>query len=310
MKFSWFNCMLGMMLCGACSSGGGGEEDVIPSGPEPGKLLPITLTCSAVNYEVLSRATDFGFEKNDAIGLFVVNYQNGSAGTLQQSGNHVNNMRFVYNSQWTPDEPIYWLDNQTKADFYIYYPYSNTVTVSDYKVNIPSDQSTLAAYKQGDFLWGKTAGVAPKSEAVSITAHHVFSAVQIQVKAGNGFTEETLAAADVQVRLNGIYTQTTVNLSNGNVAVSGDKQKIIPYKEGDIYKAIIAPQTVVREGLVTITVDGRDYNLTQGTQDPEMTFEAGHRHTFTITVSKTSNGVNVDIGGWDEDGVDHGGVAE
>ena len=42
----------------------------------------------------------------------------------------------------------------------------------------------------------------------------------------------------------------------------------------------------------------------------EFTFVGGQRHTFTITVKKTSNGINVDIGDWVDDGEDNGGVAE
>ena len=39
-------------------------------------------------------------------------------------------------------------------------------------------------------------------------------------------------------------------------------------------------------------------------------FVAGKRHTFTITVNKTSSGVNVGITDWEDDGVDNGGTAE
>ena len=41
-----------------------------------------------------------------------------------------------------------------------------------------------------------------------------------------------------------------------------------------------------------------------------MTFVSGKRYTSTVKVKKTSEGVNVDIGDWEDDGVDHGGVAE
>ncbi len=51
----------------------------------------------------IARATDVTFEAGDKIGLYVVNYDGQQAGDLQNTGNHVNNMRFVYNSSWTPD---------------------------------------------------------------------------------------------------------------------------------------------------------------------------------------------------------------
>ena len=34
------------------------------------------------------------------------------------------------------------------------------------------------------------------------------------------------------------------------------------------------------------------------------------RHKFTVTLSKTSNGINVTIGQWEDDGTDNGGTAE
>ena len=38
--------------------------------------------------------------------------------------------------------------------------------------------------------------------------------------------------------------------------------------------------------------------------------KSGHRYTIPVTVSKTSNGINVGIDGWIDDGLDYGGVAE
>lgn len=299
-----------LALClGSCSSGGGQEDDILPPTPEPDKPLLVKLNCK-VDAATESRATDYGFEQGDAVGIYMVDYQDGVASTLQPSGNHADNLRFTYDGTWTPGTPLYWTDDHTKADFYLYYPYAGVTDIHAHAVNIPNDQSTEAAYKQGDFLWGKTAGASPTEQAVSITAHHVFSAAVIHVKAGNGFTEESLAAADVSVHLNGLKRQATVDLTDGSVSLTGEAATVIPLKEGDSWKAIVAPQSVTREGLVSITVDGREYRLTQGDNTPEFTFKAGKRHTFTITVSKTSSGVNVNIGAWEDDGTDHGGVAE
>ena len=44
--------------------------------------------------------------------------------------------------------------------------------------------------------------------------------------------------------------------------------------------------------------------------EKDFNFVSGHRHTFTVTVRKTSNGINVDIGDWLDDGTDNGGIAE
>ena len=57
--------------------------------------------------------------------------------------------------------------------------------------------------------------------------------------------------------------------------------------------------------LTTVNVDGNDYNLKKA-----FTFVGGKSHKFTVTVSKTSNGINVNIDGWETDDTDNGGVAE
>ena len=84
---------------------------------------------------------------------------------------------------------------------------------------------------------------------------------------------------------------------------------LIPLKEeGNSYKALIIPQAVGEGNLITVNVDGRDFNLPKSSKFSA--FEAGRMHKFTVTLSKTSNGVNVNISKWEDDGIDYGGTAE
>ena len=89
---------------------------------------------------------------------------------------------------------------------------------------------------------------------------------------------------------------------------SKEEQKfmyVTPYLDGAQYRALIVPQTTADGPLVVVTVDGVDYTLSRA-----MTFKANKQHKFTITLNKTSNGVNIGIGGWTEDEEDYGGSAE
>lgn len=106
----------------ACSGGSGSEDPELMPEPTPEPVRKEIKMLFGV--QDIARATDATFEAGDKIGLYVVNYDGQQAGNLQNTGNHVNNMRFVYNSSWTPDQTIYWKDDETKADFYAYYPYS------------------------------------------------------------------------------------------------------------------------------------------------------------------------------------------
>ena len=264
-----------------------------------------------INTSVDTRVIDNSFEKGDNIGLFVVNYKaDGSAGTLKATGNHVDNMKYTYNGTWTPASPTYWKDNTTHADFYLYYPYTGSIgDVNAMSWNVNADQSTSAKYKSADLLIGKTTNVAPTETAVKIDAKHVMSQMVVSLKPGNGFTEESLGKANISVKINRLKTQATANLVTGKLTAKGNDADLTPLKEeGNNYKALIIPQAVGEGKLITVNVDGRDYQLKKAANFTA--FEAGKKHKFTVTLSKTSNGVNVNITKWEDDGIDYGGTAE
>ena len=277
-QFGILACSL--LALAACSSGS--SSDPIPSTGQESKKLPIH-----INTSVDTRVINNSFEEGDNIGLFVVNYNaDGSAATLKATGNHVDNMKFTYNGTWTPASPIYWKDNTTPADFYLYYPYTATigdVTALVWSVN--ADQSTTEKYKAGDLL------------------------IAISLKPGNGFTEESLGKAKISVKINQLKIQATANLVTGELTAKGDAADLTPLKEeGNNYKALIIPQAAGEGVLITVNVDGRDYQLKKAANFTA--FEAGKKHKFTVTLSKTSNGVNVNITKWEDDGIDYGGTAE
>ena len=203
--------------------------------------LPISISTT------LTRATDTTFEIGDKVGIYVVNEPN----SLAVSGNHVDNMGFTYASAWTPDAPIYWLDKSTKADFYCYYPYSQSTSVIAHNFATKADQSTLENYKASEFLWGKTLGVAPTEEAVGITVNHTLSSMVIILKPGDGFTDESLAVAAKSVKICGVKTYATINFSTGVATANGNTTNVIPYLECDNYKT----KTLKNEIMDDITLE-------------------------------------------------------
>ncbi len=295
-----------LAMC-ACSSENGNNPtpDPNPNTNPTTEKIPINISTS-----VTSRATDNAFEANDNIGIFVVNHNaDGTAATLQPTGNHVDNMKYTYNGTWTPATQTYWKDNTTHADFYMYYPYTSSVTSVDaMPFSVNADQSNIADYKAADLMIGKTTDVTPTANAVKLDAKHVMSQMVITLVAGNGFTEASLAASQVSVKINRLKTQATANLATGAVTAKGNDADITPLKENGTYKAIIVPQTVGDGNIITVNVDGRDFNLAKSSNFTA--FNSGQKYKFTVTLSKTSNGVNVNITKWEDDGIDHGGTAE
>ena len=301
-----FLCICTLLTMGACSSEGGSGTDPLQPSPTTKEKLPIN-----INTSVATRATDEAFEVGDQIGLFVVNREaDGTANSLKTLGNYIDNMQFTYDGIWKAASSIYWKDETTHADFYLYYPYTTTigdVTALAWSVN--ADQSTSEKYKAGDLLIGKTTHVTPTENAVKIDAKHVMSQMAISLKPGNGFTEESLGKAKISVKINQLKTQATANLITGEMTAKGDAADLTPLKEeGNNYKALIIPQAAGESVLITVNVDGRDYQLKKAANFTA--FEAGKKHQFTVTLSKTSNGVNVNIIKWEDDGIDYGGTAE
>ena len=293
-----------LLILAACSSGS--SSDPLPSPGQETKKLPINISTS-----IDTRVIDNSFEKGDDIGLFVVNNNaDGSAATLKTTGNHVDNMKYTYNGTWTPASPTYWKDNKTHADFYLYYPYTASIgNVNAMPWSVNADQSTKEKYKSADLLIGKTIDVAPTEKAVTIDAKHVMSQMVVILKPGNGFTSESLNKANISVRINRLKTQATANLVTGELTAKGDDANLTPLKEEDhTYKALIIPQSVGEGVLITVNVDGKDYLLKKAANFTA--FKAGKKHQFTVTLSKTSNGVNVNITKWEDDGIDYGGTAE
>ena len=96
-----------------------------------------------------------------------------------------------------------------------------------------------------------------------------------------------------------------MNLATASVTATGEAQTVTPLLADGEYKALVVPQSVEEGNLITVTVDGRDFNLAKA-----FTFEGGNRYRFTVVLSKTSSGINVSIDQWEDDGVDHGGTAE
>ena len=289
--------LAGSLCLAGCKKSNSGDETE-PQLPEQSKT-PINITAG-----IVTRASDSAFEQGDKVGIYVVNFNGEAAGSLASSGNHVDNMQFAYSGTWTPETPIYWKDQTTKADFYCYYPYAESIgNVGAYAFSVKADQSSESNYKASDFLWGKTAGVTPTSDPVQITVKHVMSNLLIYLKAGNGYKDEDLKQA--QITICGLKTDATIDLTTGKANAAGAMTEMTPKAEADCYRALVVPQSVADVDLIKVSIGEYEYVLKQ-----TITFESNKQHSCTLTVNKTSEGINIVIGGWETDENDYGGSVE
>lgn len=268
---------------------------------EPVKI-PIKLSAS-----ITSKATDAAFEDGDEIGIYVVNYDDDTAGTLANSGNHLNNTKFTLNgTEWETAKEEYWLDQKTKADFYCYYPYTASITdITAVEFTVKEDQSTYADYKASELLYGKTEGAAPSENPVQIQTKHALSNIIVYVTPGKGYTEETLAEEEISVTITGVKTKASLNLKNGSVTAEGSAKDITPYKESTWWRALVVPQDIIGTQIIKVTVGQNVYTLNQ-----TVTFIQNTQHKCTVVVNKISEGVNISIGGWESADTDFGGTLD
>ena len=281
--------LMALALClTACS-------DETLDGMTPGNL-PIEICSYYPVSGTATRATDNGFVADDAVGIFVVDYdQDGQPGTLSLAGNRGNNVKYTYDgSRWTANYQLYWANSHTPADFYGYYPYdSNLQSINEYSFSVRTRQdseatSTAASgYESSDLLWAKSSKVAPTTETINLQYKHLMAGITVSLKMGSGFTANTWAALDKTVQIENTILTGSVDLATGKVAVgSGDTETITPLAYNSVWRAVVMPQTVIAgKTLVSVTVDGQSYQLTK---TAATTYLSGKMHNMTITVNKST----------------------
>ncbi len=273
----------------------------------------------------VSRANDSGFADGDRIGVFAVSFtEDINPGVLAPTGNLANNVRFTFDetsNAWTGDRQLYFLDEKTPVDFYGCYPYDPELDEVDaYPFSVERNQSTdpdngkLGGYEASDFLWAKSAGVTPSTPLVTLTFKHILAAVQVSLVEGDYFDEGEWAQLEKTVLVANTNRNATINLSNGDVSLAGDKDGnpivMNPYK--DDYRAVVIPQTVAAgDQLISITVDGQSYELIK---EEDMTYIPTKLHKFTIQVNKSLPKGDYEfvlldeaITAWESDPVSHDG---
>lgn len=284
------------LLLTSCGGGAGTpEEPVTPPSSNESKV---------VNFA--SRATDTGFENGDTVGVYMIYPDASGNGNLLASGNYVDNMKFTCSTGvWTSESPLYWKDETSVADFYAYYPYNANITdATAYRFALTTDQSSLAAYKCNDILWGKQENQSPSVSTVSLVLDHLMCKVNLKVVAGEGFNADELKSSDLSVKIHNVKINSVVNLSTGVVTATGDAVTITPYKQSDLnYSVYMAPQSIAQCDMIEILYNGSTYKLNRA-----FSCESGKSYTCTLTMTKNKGGINIGIGAWDVVDGDFGGI--
>ena len=291
---------------------------------------PLDLS-ARVDQEYVTRASDGGYADGDQIGVFIANYTSEGgewhAPTLKLTGNHADNVRFTYHEaegKWTGSYQIYWKDKQTPVDAYGYYPFDGELSsVEAYPFVVQKRQDAvmetghqLSGYEASDFLWAKAENKLATAGPITLNHHHLMAGIKVILTEGEGFDEGEWNDIDKMVLVEGTKLQSTINLQLGTVSVlsSGAAETIVPQQNGDIYRAVVIPQTVAAEtNLFSFTIDGKSYTFTR---NETMTYLAGKLHQFTFSVQKSLETgdyeftlTNETVTAWENDSKSHNGEA-
>ena len=266
-------------------------------------------------------AIDDGFCAGDEVGVYMVNYDGETPGVLKVKDNQADNVRFKFSEsgEWVSDYDIFYKDNDTKVDFYGYYPLSEPTSIESYAHEVEKDQSKgaenglMAHYEASDFLWAKTAGVTPTNAKVVLKFKHILSSVRVRFAQGEGWNDAAeYAAATKEVLVTNTIRKSTINLSTGVVTPEGEAPLtgIIPLNDNGDFRAIVVPQTVgAGRTVLTISIDGTPRNFVR---EVDTEYLPGKMTTFDLTVSKkhTTGEYEIELNGvsvtaWEADNVSH-----
>ena len=274
----------------------------------------------------VTRVDDNGFCDGDVMGVYIVDYDGGTPGTLKPSGNRADNVRHTFdepNNHWNPAYDIYWKDKHTHVDVYGYYPFANPESIDDYQFEVQKDQSKISedgemgGYEASDFLWGKVGDVAPTTNVIRLPLSHRMSNARVKLIQGSGFAEGEWANTEKIVLAPNLVRKASISLSNGEVKPDGcvESTATIPSRVGDEWRTIVVPQTVsAGTTLFSITIGDMPYKFVK---NEALTYIAGKMMNFGIKVDKKATSgqykltlVSESITPWENDLVSHDATAK
>ena len=311
--------MVVALLLGACS------DDMFEEGEQQHSNDRIQLS-GDIDQLAVTRVNDNGFCNGDVMGVYIVDYDGGTPGTLKASGNRGDNVRHTFdepNYKWNSAYDLYWKDKHTHIDVYGYYPFADPESVDDYQFEVKRDQSKpsengeMGGYEASDFLWGKVADVAPTTSVIRLPMKHRMANARVTLVEGSGFAAGEWAGTEKTVLAPNLIRKASINLADGTVTANGSVEATatMPSRSGNEWRAIVVPQTVkAGETLFSITIGGVPYKFAK---NEAFTYMPGKMSNFSIRVDKKAGSgqyqltlISESITPWENDLVSHNATAK
>ena len=235
----------------------------------------ISISASIEVFDTNARATDTSFEEGDAIGVHVVT----PTKVLH------NNAKFTLtDGTFTSAKPRAWHDDASvEAQFIAYSPYYSRGTYSEangYAVNIKTDQSSEAAYKESDLMFAFAASK-PTKKAVHLSFQHLFSKLVMLFDNPNG---EVISS----ITVSNLSDVATYKYAEKKIVPSNSKANFTPAaislggKSG--YALSVAPQNAANTVISVVTASEKLFQFPLSVTE----FESGMAYTLDLSLANES----------------------
>lgn len=290
------------LLLAACSN----ESDIQPDGDRTEIRLSSGLTVQQTGTRAGTDIQSAQFESGEKINVYISeDVTSGQTATTNYE------QPLVYtagsNGALTTSQQPYFPSSGNGVNIYALYPESAKTG----EFSVQTDQSTDAAYKASDLMYGKPTQnpVARTSSAVNIGFNHLLSKVTVELEPGNGNPDLTGA----EVSLIDVFPSImlTADASSGTVGeatgTAGDitvmKVDANPDPDNISGSAIVPPQTLKPSFIEVKLANGGVLHSSNLIDDGKNSVTAvnlsgGKQHKFTITVNLTNLQVTSSITDW------------
>lgn len=239
----------------------------------------IKFSASVGSFQV--KATDTAFEDGDMIGLFA------------DDPVYVENVKLTFsNGNLTPEEPVFWGDQQLLEQptyFYAYYPYSAELLDEGmqgdqrhFHFSVNADQSTHAALTASDLMMAK-AQSSPADGTVQLNFAHALSKIVFTVE--NRIDEVAVKS----ILLGNVCTGGWANIGEiGSAWTDWDEPvTVVPEAfqlNGEAAWAAIVPPQYARPAILVEMADGRQFTFNT---EQEVCFEPSRRYNAKVVIDAT-----------------------
>lgn len=228
---------------------------------------------------LMSKATDTGFESSDEIGIFAFKDANGFT-----DNGHAKNIKHTYDGRYfTATSGITYPSKSEGLSFYAVYPYNTSLT-SQFTFSVNSDQSVGKNFTRSDLMTASTGVTTQEIPDLKFDHHLVNIIISLE------FEKAPLGNIDLSFSAN---RNASVNLKNNSFTASASSNastiKAAPNGTNS-FKVIIPPQSI-RSGtkFVNFIVNGESWTWTL---NRDMVFKSGMQYRYKLSVENNTRALS------------------